>query len=43
MNMKNIHEHKGLKKNQKILDHMGSTELAAKLFRTTQTDEKIRR
>lgn len=34
---------KGLKKSQKILDHMGSTELAANLFRATQTDEKIRR
>ena len=38
-----IHKRKGLKKNQKILDHMGSTELAANLFRATQTDEKIRR
>ena len=28
---------------QKILDHMGSTELAANLFRATQTDEKLRR
>ena len=40
---KEIHERKGLKKGQKILDHMGSTELAANLFRATQTDEKIRR
>ena len=40
---KEIHLRKGLKKNQKILDHMGSTELAANLFRTTQTDEKLRR
>ena len=38
-----IHFRKGLKKNQKILDHMGSTELAANLFRTTQTEEKLRR
>lgn len=30
---------KGLKKSQNILDHMGSTELAANLFRATQTDE----
>lgn len=37
------HERKGLKKSQHILDHMGSTELAANLFRATQTDEKIRR
>lgn len=40
---KEIRDRKGLKKNQKILDHMGSTELAANLFRTTQTEEKMRR
>ena len=40
---KEIHQRKGLKKSQKILDHMGSTELAANLFRATQTDEKLRR
>ncbi len=40
---KDIHAHKGLKKNQKILDHMGSTELAANLFRATQTEEKLQR
>lgn len=34
---------KGLKKGQEILDHMGSTELAANLFRATQTDDKLRR
>ena len=38
-----IHEKKGLKKSQKILDHMGSEELAANLFRATQTDAKLRR
>ena len=38
-----IKERKGLKKNQDILDHMGSTELAANLFRATQTEEKLRR
>lgn len=43
MDMKAIHQHKGLKKSQKILDHMGSTELAANLFRATQTEEKLRR
>ena len=43
MNAKDIHARKGLKKNQNILDHMGSTELAANLFRATQTDEKLRR
>jgi DNA-damage-inducible protein D len=36
MGAKDIHAHKGLKKSQKILDHMGSTELAANLFRATQ-------
>ena len=40
---KDIHARKGLKKSQEILDHMGSTELAANLFRATQTDEKLRR
>ncbi len=38
-----IARRKGLKKGQAILDHMGSTELAANLFRATQTDEKLRR
>lgn len=40
---KEIHERKGLKSSQNILDYMGSTELAANLFRATQTDEKIRK
>jgi DNA-damage-inducible protein D len=40
---RDIHKRKGLKKSQKILDHMGSTELAANLFRATQTEEKLRR
>ena len=40
---KEIHSRNGLKKHQQILDHMGSTELAANLFRATQTDEKLRR
>lgn len=38
-----IRRKKGLSKNRKILDHMGSTELAANLFRATQTEEKLRR
>jgi len=38
-----IHTRKGLKKSHKILDYMGSTELAANLFRSTQTEEKLRR
>lgn len=40
---KEIHARKGLKKSQSILDHMGSEELAANLFRATQTDAKLRR
>ncbi len=40
---KDIHARKELKKSQHILDHMGSTELAANLFRATQTEDKIRR
>lgn len=43
LSAKDIHAKKGLKKSQKILDHMGSTELAANLFRATQTEEKLRR
>ena len=38
-----IHEKKRLKKSQKVLDHMNSEELAANLFRATQTDAKIKR
>ncbi|WP_339914591.1 DNA damage-inducible protein D [uncultured Brevundimonas sp.] len=41
--MRDIHARKGLKKSQKILDHMGSTELAANLFRATQTEDKLKR
>jgi len=40
---KAIHARKGLKSSQKILDHMGSTELAANFFRVTQTADKLRR
>lgn len=43
MTAQDIHQHKGLKKSQQILDHMGSTELAANLFRATQAEEKLRR
>lgn len=42
LDAKGIHSIKGLKKSQQILDHMGSTELAANLFRATQTEEKLR-
>lgn len=40
---KEIQAKKGLKQSQNILDHMGSTELAANLFRATQTEEKLKR
>lgn len=43
LGVKEIHVKKGLKKSEKILDNMGSTELAANLFRATQADEKLRR
>lgn len=38
-----IHRRKKLKKSEKILDHMGSEELGANLFRITQTEAKLRR
>lgn len=38
-----IHRRKDLKKSEQILDHMGSTELAANLFRATQAEDKLRR
>ncbi len=38
-----IHRRKGLKPSEQILDHMGSAELAANLFRATQAEEKLRR
>lgn len=43
LDAKAIHGRKGIKKSQHILDHMGSTELAANLFRATQAEEKLRR
>jgi DNA-damage-inducible protein D len=43
LDSKKIHTHKQLAKSQKILDHMGSEELAANLFRATQTEAKLRR
>lgn len=43
LSARDIRARKGLNKSQKILDHMGSTELAANLFRATQTEEKLRR
>lgn len=41
LRVSNIHRGKGLKESEKILDHMGSIELAANLFRITQTEEKL--
>ncbi|MDO4694825.1 MAG: DNA damage-inducible protein D [Eikenella sp.] len=38
-----IRQRKKLKKSEKILDHMNASELAANLFRATQTEEKLRR
>ncbi len=38
-----IHRRKKLNKSEKILDHMGSEELGANLFRITQTEAKLRR
>jgi len=43
LGMRDVHERKRLKSKDHLLDHMGSTELAANLFRATQTDEKLRR
>ena len=38
-----IHREKKLKPREKILDHMGSEELADNIFRAAQTDAKLRR
>jgi len=38
-----VHKKKGLKDSEQILDHMNSEELAANLFRATQTEAKIKR
>jgi len=43
LNAEAIHKRKKLKKSQHILDHMGTTELAANLFRSTQAEDKLRR
>ena len=40
---RDIHARKGLKKSQHILDYMGSDELAANIFRASQTKQKIER
>ena len=41
MNMKELQKHKGAPESRSLLDFMGKTELAANLFRITQTEEKI--
>lgn len=43
LTVQDIHERKNLKENEKILDFMGSEELAANLFRITQTEAKLKR
>lgn len=43
LGMRDIHQRKRLKRKEHILDHMGSLELAANLFRTTQAEDKLRR
>ncbi len=40
---KDIHTRKGLSKSQEILDYMGSDELAANIFRASQTKQKLER
>lgn len=40
---RDIADRKGLKEGEEILDYMGGVELAANLFRITQTEEKMRR
>ena len=43
LGMRDIHARKRLKPKEQILDHMGGSELAANLFRTTQAEDKLRR
>lgn len=43
LSVRDVHDRKRLKPKEQLLDHMGSTELAANLFRATQTEEKLRR
>jgi DNA-damage-inducible protein D len=43
MKVEDIHQKKGLKKTDKILDFMSSTELIANLFRISQTEEKLKK
>jgi DNA-damage-inducible protein D len=43
LRVSDIYAQKKLSKEQKILDHIGSEELGANLFRITQTEAKMRR
>ena len=43
LSAQDIHKRKALKKSAKILDHMGSTELAANYFRATQANDILTR
>jgi len=43
LGVRDLQERKRLKRKEHILDHMGSLELAANLFRTTQAEDKLRR
>ncbi|MCL2078208.1 MAG: DNA damage-inducible protein D [Oscillospiraceae bacterium] len=43
LDVEDIHTRKNLNQNEKILDFMGSEELAANLFRITQTESKLNR
>jgi DNA-damage-inducible protein D len=43
MNLGRLKEHKGVGERESLIDRMGKSELAAHLFRITQTDEKIRK
>jgi DNA-damage-inducible protein D len=43
LDVEDIHKRKQLRESDKILDFMGSEELAANLFRITQTESKLKR
>ncbi|HBM17428.1 MAG TPA: DNA damage-inducible protein D [Lentisphaeria bacterium] len=43
MKVEDIHRKKGLKKSERILDFMSSSELIANLFRISQTEEKLKK
>jgi DNA-damage-inducible protein D len=43
LKVEDIHKKKGIKKQDRILDFMSSTELIANLFRISQTDDKLKK